>query len=596
MQASSPHTGAAAVVGAKLEPNFTDVFDSPMGNAPEENVSVDTKQAIPIPKDRARRLQESHATSLPVRIASPSPARMNYQIKVSDMPVEKLDFDKVRQRAARKKRNRRKADPVAPALNVVKGFQTPSSCGEDTDMSGASTPAFGPISRNLSSVSVTSSPALRPSTPQGGISALRLQLDALGLGIKSPVPRALGLTRVQSGSGTSEAASDSDRTEMDSYEVPLEHDFVHPDFSGRGLAISGANTPQLRSLAQKVSAEDFQPITCLGKGSFGTVVLVKHHATGKLYAQKQFKKASLVVRKKLVDQTRTERDILTSIRHPFIVKLYYAFQDREKLYLILEYAQGGELFHHLSMERMFPEDTARFYMAEMVLALEHLHTVVGVVYRDLKPENCLLDAEGHLLLTDFGLSKVPVDDADKCRTFSGTVEYMAPEVVAGKEYGMAVDWWSFGALAHDLLTGSPPFTANNHAKTQEKIMKAKLQLPYFLGPDAKDLLTRLLRKEPTKRLGSNMPKDLATIKAHRFFKKIDWKKLANREMEPPIRPVITDPELAENFATEFTGLSLSPTVSRKSFGEYMAEGVEGDPFGGFSFNASSSLLNSSVWD
>jgi serine/threonine protein kinase len=602
MNASNPPPVTIAVTEDKHQPEFADVFnlDKTTGNAPETGTIIGADQAGIDPRETVRPRYHSHATSLPLRIASPSPARINSQIKLSDLPNEKLDFEKVRKIAARKKKNRRKAGPAAHAVNVIKGFQTPSTCGEESDMSGASTPAFGPISRNLNNVSVTSSPALRPSTPQGGISALRLQLDALGLGSRSPISRTISLQHLNTGSATSEAASDSDRTEMDSYEVPLENDFVNPDVSSKGLLISGACTPRYRDQMRKVTAQDFQPITCLGKGSFGTVVLVKQNDSGRLFAQKQFKKASLVVRKKLVDQTRTERDILKSIRHPFIVKLYYAFQDQEKLYLILEYAQGGELFHHLSMERMFPEDTARFYMAEMVLALEHLHQVVGVVYRDLKPENCLLDSEGHLLLTDFGLSKVAVDDADKCNSFLGTIEYMAPEVVAGKEYGMAVDWWSFGALSHDLLTGSPPFTANNNAKTQEKILRAKLQLPYFLGPDAKDLLTRLLRKDPKKRLGSNMPKDLTVIKSHRFFKKIDWKKLANRELEPPIIPVVTDPELAENFSTDFTGLSLSPTVSRRSFGDYLdgeggGEGME-DPFGGFSFHASSSLLNSGFLD
>jgi serine/threonine-protein kinase Psk1 len=597
MNTSNPSSVTTTVTENKREPEFTDVvsLDTPMRNAPENSTMASAGKPIASPRESVRQKFQNNAISLPLRIASPSPARINSQIKLSGLPNEKLDFDKVRERAARKKKNRRKAGPAAPAVNIIKGFQTPSSCGEDSDMSGASTPAFGPMTRNLSNVSVTSSPALRPSTPQGGISALRLQLDALGLGSRSPIPRNISMQFVGTDSATSEAASDSDRTEMDSYEVPLEGDFVNLDVSSKGLLISGACTPRFQDV-RKVTAEDFQPISCLGKGSFGTVVLVKQTRTGRLFAQKQFKKASLIVRKKLVDQTRTERDILKSIRHPFIVKLYYAFQDHEKLYLILEYAQGGELFHHLSMERMFPEDTARFYMAEMVLALEHLHQVVGVVYRDLKPENCLLDSEGHLLLTDFGLSKVPVDDADKCKSFLGTVEYMAPEIVAGKEYGMAVDWWSFGALGHDLLTGSPPFTANNHAKTQEKILRAKLQLPYFLGPDAKDLLTRLLRKDPNKRLGSNMPKDLAIIKGHRFFKKIDWKKLSNRELEPPIIPVVTDPELAENFSTDFTGLQLSPMVSRKSLGDYLDEGagevMEEDPFGGFSFHASASLLNS----
>jgi len=351
-----------------------------------------------------------------------------------------------------------------------------------------------------------------------------------------------------------------------------------------------------------MTADDFEPISCLGKGTYGTVVLVKHKESGRLFAQKQLKKASLVVRKKLVEQTRTERAILESVnRHPVVVKLFYAFQDHEKLYLILEYAQGGELFHHLSMERMFPEETAAFYMAEMILALEHLHKNLGVVYRDLKPENCLLDTEGHLLLTDFGLSKVATDDADKCNSFLGTVEYMAPEIIQGQEYGRAVDWWSLGALGHDLLTGSPPFTGNNNLKIQQKILHGKLQLPYFLGPDAKDLLSRLLRKEPKKRLGANMPKDMQIIKGHRFFKKIDWKKLAKRELQPPIQPLITDPALAENFSTDFTDLSLSPTVTRKSFSlsehfEEMDLDVSSNPFGGFSYVASSSLLEGSMFD
>ncbi|KAI5286128.1 serine/threonine protein kinase psk1 [Ascosphaera atra] len=245
-------------------------------------------------------------------------------------------------------------------------------------------------------------------------------------------------------------------------------------------------------------------------------------------------------------------------------------------------------------------------MAEMVLALEHLHRNVGVIYRDLKPENCLLDAEGHLLLTDFGLSKVAVDENDRCNSSLGTVEYMAPEVVQGKQYGKACDWWSLGALGCDLLTGSPPFTGNNKAKVQDKIIKQKLNLPFYLTPDAKDLLTRLLRKEPKKRLGSNMPKDLDTIKKHRFFRHIDWRKLERRELAPPIQPLITDPLLAENFSEEFTGLPLDTLLDAKppagfkldcadsavmqSLSSHGRKGSE-DPFGGFSFVAPRSLLD-----
>jgi serine/threonine protein kinase len=345
-----------------------------------------------------------------------------------------------------------------------------------------------------------------------------------------------------------------------------------------------------------MTSEEFEPLRCLGKGTYGTVLLVKQRATGRLYAQKQLKKASLVVHKKLVEQTKTERQVLESVnRHPFVVKLFYAFQDLEKLYLILEYGQGGELFTHLNTEKMFSETVTAFYMAEMILAISHLHNDLGVVYRDLKPENCLLDADGHLLLTDFGLSKVAVETSeDSCNSILGTVEYMAPEVILGKRYGKAVDWWSFGALGYDLMTGNPPFRGQNHAKIQDNIVKQKLILPYFLSPDAKDLLTRLLRKDPHKRLGYCMPKDLQTLKKHRFFRKIDWKKLEARELEPPIQPMITDPELAENFAPEFTDLALSPMVTSKNPWP-MSGSTKDDLFGGFSFVASSSLLESSVF-
>jgi serine/threonine protein kinase len=544
--------------------------------------------AAPIP----RRLLASHATSSPVRIASPSPARISQNSKPLDFQDEKLDFEKVRRRAARKK-NKRQNPPVAQAVHTIKGFQTPgTSCGEESDVSRVGTPVLSPMRKNLASVS--SSPAMRPLTPQSGISALKLQIDALSLSGRPFAAKPAMLQRSNTESGTSEA-SDSERMEMDSYEVQLDVDFVNSDMRAHlQLCRQGNGTPG-RSLVRKMTADNFESITCLGKGTYGTVVLVRQKETGRLFAQKQFKKASLVVHKKLVEQTKTERVILESVnRHPFVVKLYYAFQDDEKLYLILEYAQGGELFHHLSLERMFSEETAAFYLAEMVLALDHLHNTVGVVYRDLKPENCLLDAEGHLLLTDFGLSKVPVDTADKCRSFLGTVEYMAPEIISGHEYGMAVDWWSLGALAHDLLTGSPPFMGPNNAKIQHKILHSKLQLPYFLGPDAKDFLTRLLRKDPNKRLGANMPKDLQTIKSHRFFRKIDWKKLARREVEPPIRPVITDPALAENFSAEFTGRTMSPTLIR-TLDDLVDETQDGELFGGFSFVGSSSLLESGNW-
>jgi len=497
-------------------------------------------------------------------------------------------------RAARKKKRAHKQGALA-ALNVARAITPATSCDEDSDFSS------GEIfrKRDLSStrsLSINSSPALRAASPGGGLSALSRQLEALNTETGTLKPSLLrhrsklGTETPSSASITSDGRSDEDSTNNTTYEVPFEQDFVSPDApqdDGYGLDQRSI----LDKISKKMTASDFEPLRCLGKGSYGTVILVKHEATGRLYAQKQFQKASLTVRKQLVEQTKTERTILESInRHPFVVKLYYAFQDHEKLYLILEYAQGGELFTRMLTERMFSEETASFYMAEMVLALEHLHHTVGVVYRDLKPENCLLDSEGHLLLTDFGLSKVAVDGDYRCNSMTGTVEYMAPEVIMQKHYGTAVDWWSLGILGFDLLTGSSPFHANNETKIKERILKAKLILPYFLSADAKDLLTRFLRKEPKKRLGACMPRDLRLIKSHRFFRKIDWKKLARRELEPPIKPLITDPELAENFSADFTDLALSPRCDR--MGSIWGEGGEGDPFGGFSFVASSSVLES----
>jgi serine/threonine protein kinase len=516
-----------------------------------------------------------------------------------------------------KGKKKRRGNKKAISGQAASRGLTPAPSGdESSDYSRTSSIVFSP---RISALSGNGS--ARPSSA-AGVSALKLQLDALNLG-SNPGSRSASRTRSKLGSNSpgsmsarSDFSSDPDQSEIISYEVPLEHDFISAEAQQED-ALPGQTGDQLQSsMHRKMTAADFTPLKCLGKGTYGTVLLVRQAVSGRLYAQKQFRKASLTVHKKLVEQTKTERTILESVnRHPFVVKLYYAFQDHEKLYLILEYAQGGELFTHLAAERMFSEDVAAFYMAELILALEHLHHNIGVVYRDLKPENCLLDSEGHLLLTDFGLSKVALSGEDRCNSSLGTIEYMAPEVVLGKPYGKACDWWSLGALGFDLLTGSSPFQANNITKIQEKILKQKLQLPYYLSPDAKDLLTRLLRKEPNKRLGYHMPKDLQIIKKHRFFRKIDWKALERREAEPPIKPFITDPELAENFASEFTDLGLSPVVTRDlsrdwdgrggsgEFGPGFEEGAyragvgeESNPFGGFSFVASASLLDSGMME
>ncbi|GAN07908.1 AGC family protein serine/threonine kinase domain-containing protein [Mucor ambiguus] len=322
------------------------------------------------------------------------------------------------------------------------------------------------------------------------------------------------------------------------YEVPLAENFIS----------SSLSTPLTRD-NRKVSLDDFEILKLLGRGAYGKVMLCRHKESGILYAMKVLKKASLFVHAKNAEHTKAERQILEEVRNPFIVQLFYAFQTNDRLYLILEYATGGELFTHMASEHMFTEDVARFYLAELLLALEHLHGL-GIVYRDLKPENCLLDGNGHALLTDFGLSKVSIEGS-RTNTVCGTAEYMAPEILLELSYDKSVDYWTFGILMYEMLTGYTPFRCGNKKKTLDAILKKKLQIPYYISSDAKDLLIRLLRKNPNVRLGHGED-GMEKLKNHRFFRKIDWKELKMRTGTPPIQPIVTDPSLAENFDEEFT--------------------------------------------
>lgn len=317
----------------------------------------------------------------------------------------------------------------------------------------------------------------------------------------------------------------------------------------------------------KPKLADFEPIKVLGKGSYGKVLLVREARTGKLFAQKQLKKASMIINENTNEihetnyqRTLNEKNILQMVNHHNIVKLFYAFQDHNKVYLILEYLDGGELFHHLALERYMSETNASYYIAQIVLALRYLHCTLKVIYRDLKPENCMLNAGGQLVLTDFGLSKVSSDDG-KDHSMTGTAQYMAPEVLKGEPYDYLVDWWSLGCVAFDLLTGAPPFTGNNNKKIMDKILASKktLKFPFYLSLDAKDFLKKLLQANPEKRF--NIDDDFEKLKKHRFFRHIDWHELELGNTGgklPPILPLISDPVLAENFDKEFTDMVFTP--------------------------------------
>ncbi|XP_041736048.2 ribosomal protein S6 kinase alpha-3 isoform X1 [Coregonus clupeaformis] len=302
--------------------------------------------------------------------------------------------------------------------------------------------------------------------------------------------------------------------------------------------------------SEKGDPRQFELRKVLGQGSFGKVFLVKK-TTGpdaeQLYAMKVLKKATLKVRDRV--RTKMERDILVEVNHPFIVKLHYAFQTEGKLYLILDFLRGGDLFTRLSKEVMFTEEDVKFYLAELALALDHLHSL-GIIYRDLKPENILLDEEGHIKLTDFGLSKESIDHEDKAYSFCGTVEYMAPEVVNRRGHTTSADWWSYGVLMFEMLTGTLPFHGKDRKDTMTMILKAKLGMPQFLSSEAQSLLRNLFKRNPTNRLGAG-PDGVEEIKRHQFYCNIDWNKLFLRELCPPFKPATGRPDHTY-FDPEFT--------------------------------------------
>ncbi|XP_077995171.1 ribosomal protein S6 kinase beta-1-like [Glandiceps talaboti] len=337
--------------------------------------------------------------------------------------------------------------------------------------------------------------------------------------------------------------------------------------------------------SEKVGPSDFELLKVLGKGGYGKVFQVRKVSgsdSSKIFAMKVLKKASIVRNAKDTAHTKAERNILEAVKHPFIVDLLYAFQTGGKLYLILEYLSGGELFMHLEREGIFLEDVACFYLSEIVLALEHLHTQ-GIIYRDLKPENIMLDAQGHVVLTDFGLCKESVEDGTMTHTFCGTIEYMAPEILTRSGHGKAVDWWSLGALMYDMLTGAPPFTAENRKKTIDKILKGKLNLPPYLTNEARELIRRLLKRHPNSRLGGGMD-DARPIKRHSFFRNVNWKDTIDRKVEPPIKPAINGDEDVSQFDTKFT--KQTPVDSPD---DTMLSASQNQVFQGFTYVAPSVL-------
>ncbi|XP_015933079.1 serine/threonine-protein kinase AtPK2/AtPK19 [Arachis duranensis] len=312
---------------------------------------------------------------------------------------------------------------------------------------------------------------------------------------------------------------------------------------------------------QSIGVEDFEVLKVVGQGAFGKVYQVRRTGTSEIYAMKVMRKDK-IVQKNHAEYIKSERDILTKVVHPFIVRLRYAFQTKYRLYLVLDFVNGGHVFFHLYRQGLFREDLARFYAGEIVCAVSHLHAN-GIMHRDLKPENILLDADGHLVLTDFGLAKEFTEIA-RSNSMCGTLEYIAPEIFIGKGHDKAADWWSVGILLFEMLTGKPPFTGGNRQKIQQKIIKDKLKLPAFLSSEAHSLLKGLLQKDARKRLGSGA-RGSEEIKSHKWFKSVNWKKLEAREIRPSFVPEVSGKHCVANFEERWTNMPLldSPAASPK---------------------------------
>lgn len=294
-----------------------------------------------------------------------------------------------------------------------------------------------------------------------------------------------------------------------------------------------ASTSQNRQTKGKYSLEDFSLQRTLGTGSFGRVHLVQSRHNHRFYAIKVLKKAQ-VVKMKQVEHTNDERRMLQRVKHPFLITLWGTFQDSKNLYMVMDFVEGGELFSLLRKSQRFPNPVAKFYAAEVTLALEYLHAQ-HIIYRDLKPENLLLDRHGHLKITDFGFAKeVP----DITWTLCGTPDYLAPEVVSSKGYNKSVDWWSLGILIFEMLCGFTPFwDSGSPVKIYENILRGKIKYPPYMHPDAVDLLSQLITPDLTKRLG-NLHGGPDDVKNHPWFAEVTWDRLLRKDIDAPYVPPV----------------------------------------------------------
>ncbi|ODM97918.1 RAC serine/threonine-protein kinase [Orchesella cincta] len=374
---------------------------------------------------------------------------------------------------------------------------------------------------------------------------------------------------------------------MDSYDDMTVND---PELYNKFVINQGTSCGKL-SGKKKVTFENFEFLKLLGKGTFGKVILCREKTSRKLYAVKILRK-EVIIKKEEVDHTLTENRVLQTTNHPFLISLKCSFQTNDRLCFVTEYVNGGELFFHLSKEKAFSEDRTRFYGAEIISAIGYLHQN-GIIYRDLKLENLLLDKDGHIKIADFGLCKEDITYGRTTRTFCGTPEYLAPEVLEDTDYGLAVDWWGVGVVMYEMMVGRLPFYNRDHDRLFELIVMQEVRFPHSLSLEAKDLLSGLLRKNPRERIGGG-PNDVNEVMHHIFFSCINWEDLVQRKIAPPFRPQVTSDTDTRYFDIVFTTESVELTPPDSD--EHLSSIPEGNDidFEGFSYRDLSSTLGASL--
>ncbi|XP_059225057.1 atypical protein kinase C isoform X5 [Stomoxys calcitrans] len=356
---------------------------------------------------------------------------------------------------------------------------------------------------------------------------------------------------------------------------------------GGGGHMSSGKDPVDMGSQRQFSLDDFELIRVIGRGSYAKVLMVELKKTRRIYAMKVIKKA-LVTDDEDIDWVQTEKHVFeTASNHPFLVGLHSCFQTPSRLFFVIEFVRGGDLMYHMQRQRRLPEEHARFYAAEISLALNFLHEK-GIIYRDLKLDNVLLDHEGHIKLTDYGMCKEGIRLGDTTSTFCGTPNYIAPEILRGEDYGFSVDWWALGVLLYEMLAGRSPFdiagaSENPDQNTEDYlfqvILEKTIRIPRSLSVKAASVLKGFLNKNPADRLGCHRETAFMDIKNHPFFKVIDWEMLAYKQVTPPFKPRLDSDRDLANFPPEFTGeaVQLTPDDDR------VIDNIDQSEFEGFEY-------------